>query len=241
MKRPSKGFVLVASRFYAYYDAAHNLIESILDHYPEADIALFAHDEWTKDDPRCDKLYMVHDAINHVRAKLWALPQTPFETTVYLDVDTYVCHDDITDMFELNGNDMMFTNIRKYAGKISKFDGGELTLHGGAFAYNSTPSTLEFMNDWYYMYDRQIKDKWWPKNIGPKDQLVMWDQFTLWFLVKTTDIKVGIYKDDARYNFIRTYRENECEGEIVVWHYSIPNTELLLDERNINQKPRDIN
>lgn len=234
MKDNSKGFILVASRFYAYYDAAHNLIDSILDHYPKANIALFAHDEWTKDDPRCDKLYMVHDTINHVRAKLWALPQTPFETTVYLDVDTYVCHDDITDMFELNGNDMMFTNIRSYAGKISKFDGGELTLHGGAFAYHT--STIQFMYDWFEYYDDQINDRWWPKNIGPKAQLAMWDQFTLWYLLQHRKLKVGIYKDDARYNFIRTYKEDECEGDIVVYHYTLPAINLLLDERNINKK-----
>jgi len=234
--RVNNGFILVASRYYAYYDACHRLIDSILDNYPEANIALFAHDEWTKDDPRCDDLYMVHDVPNHNRAKLWALPQTPFDTTVYLDADTYVCHEDVQTMFDLNGNNLMFTNIRPYAGKITKFEGGEMTLNGGVFAYDSEPNTLHFMQEWFDYYDKQINNTWWPEGIEPKEKLYGWDQFTLWWLLKNRIIKLGIYKDDARFNFVRVYKEDECKGDIVIWHYTIPEIELFLDERNINKK-----
>lgn len=232
-----QGFLVVASRYYAYYEAAHGLIDSILDNYPEANIALFAHKEWTGGDSRCDDLYLVHDVPNHSRAKLWALPKTPFETTVYLDVDTYVCHEDVKDMFDLNGNDLMFSNIRPYAGKIAKFDGGEMILNGGVFTYNNTQNTLQFMQDWFDYYDKQINNKWWPEGIGPKEKLYGWDQFTLWWLLQgpyKDSIKLGIYNDDARFNFVRVYRDDECEGEIVVWHYTIPEMELMHNERNIN-------
>ena len=106
------------------------LIDSLLDFMPEANIALFAHNEWTKDDPRCDNLYMVHDCPSHVRAKLWALSKTPFDKTVYLDADTCVMHEDVSKMFDFD-SDLIFTNIRPYAGKIAKFIGGEMVLHGG--------------------------------------------------------------------------------------------------------------
>lgn len=209
---------------------------------PDANIALFAHDEWTKDDPRCDGLFMVHDCPAHKRAKLWALNQTPFDKTVYLDADTYVCDEDITDMFEFDTN-MMFTNIRPYAGKISKFIGGEMTLHGGVFGYDSSDITIQFMKDWFDYYDQQNKQHWWPDDdIQPREDLRHWDQFTLWWLIEYEykgRISHGIYKDDARYNFVHVYKPDECEGEIVVWHYTIPQ-DALPDERNIDPQSRNL-
>mgnify|MGYP001148239259 FL=1 len=197
------------------------LIDSLFDFMPEANIALFAHNEWTKDDPRCDNLYMVHDCPNHVRAKLWALSKTPFDKTVYLDADTCVMHEDASKMFDFD-SDLIFTNIRPYAGKIAKFIGGEMVLHGGVFGYQSTPKVLKFMDRWWELYHKQRKGTWWP-GVEPKERLVTWDQLTLWWLTENeySDLDINIYKDDARFNFVYLYKENECEGEIVVWHYTL--------------------
>jgi hypothetical protein len=232
IRQKPNGFIIVASLKYCFYEAAHRLIDSLLDYYPEANIALFAHDEWTHNDPRCSDLYMVHDVPKHHRAKLWALNKTPFNKTVYLDADTSVCHDDIIKMFDFDSQ-LSFTNIRSYAGKITKFVGGEMTLHGGVFGYDSQPETLQFMRDWYDLYVKQVSGKWWPKGVSPRERLKPWDQFTLWFLVETTDINVTIYPDDARFNFVHIYNKDECKEEIVVWHYTIPEKELI-NERNIN-------
>ena len=241
-QRKSNGFLIVASRRYSYYVAAHQLIDSLLDNMPDAKIALFAHDEWTKDDDRCDKLYLVKDCPGHKRAKLWALPQTPFDKTVYIDADCYVCHEDVENMFDFDSH-LIFTNIRPYAGKVAKFIGGEMVLHGGVFGYQSDPNTIEFMQDWWEYYEKQADGTWWPSDdIGPKEKLEPWDQFTLWWLVnyKYKDkIKIAIYNDDARYNFVHIYKEDECEGEIIVWHYTIPGDHLR-DERNIYSKPGDL-
>ena len=88
-KKKPNGFIIVASQFYEYYEAAHLLIDSIFDYMPDANIALFAHDEWTNNDSRCDNLYMTHDVPSHVRAKLWALSKTPFDKTIYLKLSKY--------------------------------------------------------------------------------------------------------------------------------------------------------
>ena len=212
------------------------LIDSLFDFMPEANIALFAHNEWTKDDPRCDNLYMVHDCPNHVRAKLWALPKTPFDKTIYLDADTCVMHEDVSKMFDFD-SDLIFTNIRPYAGKIAKFIGGEMVLHGGVFGYKSTPRILEFMEEWWQLYNRQRNGTWWPEGVSPKERLVTWDQLTLWWLTENTYsyLDISIYKDDARFNFVYLYKEDECEGEIVIWHYTLPLKDPA-DARSINQK-----
>jgi hypothetical protein len=234
-KQPKpNGFIIVASQFYEYYEAAHMLIDSLLDYMPEANIALFAHEQWTKSDSRCDDLYMVHDCPNHVRAKLWALPKTPFDKTVYLDADTFVEHEDVSKMFDFD-SDLVFTNIRPYAGKIAKFIGGEMVLHGGVFGYKSTPRVLEFMEDWWQYYDKQRKGTWWPEGVEPKHRLVSWDQLTLWWLTENTysDLDISIYEDDARWNFVYIYKDDECKGPIVVWHYTIQ-LKNPKDERSLN-------
>jgi hypothetical protein len=230
------GFIIVVSQFYEYYEAAHMLIDSLLDFMPEANIALFAHNEWTKDDPRCDNLYMVHDCPSHVRAKLWALSKTPFDKTVYLDADTCVMHEDVSKMFDFD-SDLIFTNIRPYAGKIAKFIGGEMVLHGGVFGYKSTPKVFAFMDRWWELYCEQRNGTWWPKGIAPKNKLITWDQLTLWWLTENeySDLDINIYEDDARFNFVYIYNENECEGEIVVWHYTLQLRDPK-DERSIPKK-----
>ena len=229
------GFIIIASQFYEYYEAAHLLIDSLFDFMPNANIALFAHKEWTNDDSRCDKLFMVHDVPTHSRAKLWALSKTPFNKTVYLDADTCVCHEDVSKMFDFD-SDLVFTNIRPYAGKISKFIGGEMVLHGGVFGYKSTPKVLALMIDWWEYYCKQRTGEWWP-NVEPKERLISWDQLTLWWLTENTysDLDISIYKDDARFNFVYLYKKDECESEIVVWHYTLPLKDPA-DARSINQK-----
>ena len=216
------GFIIVASCRYAYYQAAHMLIDSLLDYMPDANIALFAHDEWTKDDPRCEDLYMVADCPNNTRAKLWALSKTPFDKTVYLDADTLVQHTDVSTMFDFE-SDLVFTNIRSYAGKIAKFIGGEMVLHGGVFGYKSTPRVIQFMTDWYIYYNKQQNNEWWPEDIHPKEKLLMWDQFTLWWLTENeySDLDISIYEDDSRYNFVCIFKEDECKGPIIIWHYTV--------------------
>jgi len=235
------GYIIVASCNKAYYESAHQLIDSLFDNDPDAKIALFTHKEWFEGDDRCDGLYLVKDCPKHKRAKLWALPQSPFDTTVYLDADAFVVHEDVTLMFDLKDNDMMFTNIRSYSGAIDKFIGGQMVLHGGAFTYD-TKRCKKFLDEWWRLFQLQINNKWWPKGIEPKHRLNGWDQFPLWWLTENNydDIKIGIYEDDARFNFIRNYKEDECEGEIVVWHYTIPRTYMALFNSESFQHERQI-
>jgi hypothetical protein len=140
-------------------------------------------------------------------------------------------------MFDFDSH-LIFTNIRPYAGKIAKFDGGELTLHGGVFGYQSDPITLQFMQDWWEYYEKQADGTWWPAGIGPKEELDMWDQFTLWWLLEglyKDKINLTIYENDARFNFVHVYKEEECDkNEIVIWHYTIPHSELHGNARNID-------
>ena len=92
------------------------------------------------------------------------------------------------------------------------------------------------MDRWWELYHKQRKGTWWP-GVEPKERLVTWDQLTLWWLTENeySDLNINIYEDDARFNFVHLYKEDECEGEIVIWHYTLPLKDPI-DARSILKK-----
>ena len=233
----SKGYLLVASYSKAYYDAAIRCAISIKDHHPDGRITLFTHIDFIKESDR----YLFENVITgipfHMRAKLWALDKTPYDITLYLDCDTEVWHDDISNIFDLIGdNDIAITNIREYAGKGTEVSKTENMIHHcGVFLYRKN-ATQKFMRQWWFEYLKQTAPGIWPY---PDYNLKMkpWDQFTFWRLLKTEfqNIKITVLPDDARWNFVYTYLDSETDKPIVVWHYTIPKG--LVDANSIKDTP----
>ena len=227
MEIPSKGFLYAASVEKKFLTGAIYSATSLKDYYPKAHVTLFTHKEWVTDD-----LYNTFDHIvtedvpNNARAKLWALSRTPYKHTVYLDSDTEILHEDISTIFDYHtkGIDLMITKIRPYSGKISEFPGGNLTDHCGMFMYRSNKRTIEFMNQWYQLWLKQSTREWnWDTELYP-EELRSWDQWTYWWLQNQTkySIKRAYLQDDARWNFINTYKEDETDKPIVVYHHTLP-------------------
>ena len=132
------------------------------------------------------------DVPNNKRAKLWALSRTPYDTTVYLDADTEIQHEDICLLFDQfkNDADIMLTKIRPYAAKISEFPGGSLTDHCGVFVYKKNDKTIQFMEEWYDRYLKQDSGEWqWDTNLYP-EELRPWDQWTYWWLQNKTNYNI---------------------------------------------------
>lgn len=224
----NKGIILIASISAAFYKAAVRCAVSIKDHYPNAKITLFTHQDFVdeKDIHLFEKIVVGIPV--HSRAKLWALDKTPYDLTLYLDCDTEIWHEDISQIFDLLGdNDIAITNIREYAGKGTKVSNTEnMTHHCGMFLYRKTEKVLEFMRKWWDEYLIQTASGQWPyPEYNPK--MKPWDQFTFWRLLKEDpSIRVTILPDDARWNFIWVYNEDETDKPIVVYHYTIPREQV---------------
>lgn len=225
----SNGYLLVASVNKAYYDAALRCAESLLDFYPEAKITLFTHEEWVCDYAHELFEYVITDGVpNHIRAKLWALSKSPYDVTLYLDCDTVIQHEDISEVFDFLGeNDILFTRNRPYNAKITKLsETEEMIYHCGLFLYN-TATTKQLMDSWYEWYLEQRTPSWdptpYPEKVRP------WDTFTMWNLLTNGkfDVKVGEFPSpDARWNFVNGYYEDELQGtDVVVYHYTFPKGE----------------
>ena len=225
-KSPNNGFIYVASVHKQFLQGAIYSAISLKDNYPEAHITLYTIKEWITDD-----LYDVFDNIvyvgvpNHKRTKLWALSRTPYDNTVYLDADTEIQHEDISLIFDQykNDADIMITKIRGYGTKISEFPGGSLTDHCGMFLYKKNNKTIRFMKEWYDLYLKQDTFEWtWDTDLYP-ELLRPWDQWTYWWLQNKTDYKIKreFLDDDVRWNFVRTYKRDETDKPIVVYHHTI--------------------
>ena len=220
MKEQTKGFVIVASRNPNFYLYACNLMGSIRDYYPDANITLFTEERFA--DERAEDLAdNVVFCGGHYREKLTGMSNTPYDITMYVDADMECEHEDIVKVWdEMKDYDMVFHELTKdrekfYAvrqfrhnGKMEKY-----RLCGGVCLYRSeNPLVRDFMDDWDALYRKQFDGSWKPsgfdENVWSKD-LKHFDQTTLWWLLnkvdKYKDLKIGIFEDDIRWNYFTQY------------------------------------
>lgn len=230
MVTENRGFLYVATADHIFYRSALYSIESLKEYWPEAKVCLFTHADWVDNRARklCD-IIITEDVPNHIRAKLWALDKTPFDTTVYMDCDTEVIHDDIQHIFdeiEPYNVDMAFTEIKPYAVKAAVFPAGTMTLHCGLFLYKNNERTRALMWDWWLSFIRFKDNGEWPfdEELYPRE-FQKWDTFGMWWLMNETCHKDQItYRMiDVRWNFIHTYKPEETNLEPVIWHSPVPN------------------
>lgn len=234
MAEKSRGYVLVASNKINFYRYAINLAESILDYYEDAKITLFC-EPWMFEEQHRELFDNVEWCSDHYRAKLEGMARSPYDLTMYLDVDMECEHEDIAicfDELERREEDILFSELtddRDYVYAEREFDAPEgktkFTLCGGVALYDMTkPIVREFMSDWDSLTKDQMDGRWWPD--GYIDSLKSWDQFSLWWLTekepKYKDLKYGILEDDLRWNYYNAFNWAITKpiGPVVIRHYS---------------------
>ena len=223
------GFLIVASVEAEYVSSANYCAASIKDFYPDAHVTLFVPKKLEQHaDRTAFDLVISEDVPDHTRTKLYALSRTPYTNlTVYVDADMECWHEDIQtiwDQMPSDDTDILITKIRPYNGAIAKWNNGEMIYHCGFFMYRNTPNVIKFMERWWEDYKIQRSEPWpYPESLHTI-KLRPWDQFTFWKLLNVDkwDIKVDVFPDDARWNFVNGYRPNENKDPIVFWHHTIP-------------------
>jgi len=227
------GYLYVATREHMFYKSACYSAESLKDYYPDANITLFTHKEWVDKHAQIFDNVVTEDVPVSVRAKLWALPRTPYENTLYIDADTEICHPDIKNVFthqDKNYN-LVMTEVKKYAHAVVEIPGGTFKWHCGLCLYDNKLKTLEFMHAWWRMWQKQRsqkENKTWDldENLFPKDKLIDWDTWGFWRLLNlegwNEHIKIKPFNDNqARWNF-HNLRKSELDGhKVVILHHTL--------------------
>lgn len=237
----SKGFVVVASKNANFYVYAINLIESIKDFYPEAQVTLVTEKRFL--DGREDIADQIIYCGSDYRAKLWGMSQTPYDITMYVDADMECEHEDIATVWDnMQDYDLVFHQLTEERGKyyaIRYFEvdnsprKGVYDLCGGVCLYRSgNPLVREFMEEWYDLFLRQYNNEWRPECFTDEEQfrkdLKHFDQTTLWYMTqrmdKYKDLKIGYFHDDIRWNYFTQYQYEgivSIEGKPpILRHYS---------------------
>jgi len=240
----NNGVILVASMSKAYYDSAVRCAISISDYAPGTKVTLFTHKTFLQS--KYEKFFdeIVTDIPVNIRSKMWALNQTKYDNTLYLDADMEVMSEEFCSVFNyMEDKDLMFTKIRSHVSKEVFIDlkkTKKLSLHGGFFIYRKNNRTIDLMKDWYYEYNKQRQINF--KQVYPEYDFNMrkWDQFTLWRLLneKYNDLKIGIMPEDYRWNWIWLY-DYKGTGEpnsksAIIYHHTIP--EDLVNATNLKYK-----
>lgn len=186
----SEGFVLVASMDPKYYGMAINCCTSLKTFYPEASVTLFTHKQWV--DGHADIFDNVITGIPaSPRAKMWAMARTPYETTVYLDVDSQVQSPKIKLIFnQLANND--FVSVPSIETMISlpqtEYIDKERTIKpvfdGSFMIYKKSKLMINFLQRWYDEYEDQRYGGPWKHGSFAFSEWQFFDMFTSWKILK---------------------------------------------------------
>lgn len=234
----SKGYLLVSTLARSFYEAMVMAVESLKDEVPDAKVAVFTHEEWIRDQDRELFDHIITPVPVHVRTKLWALPQSPFDKTIYLDCDIFVLNNEIEEVWDhLGDHDVVMSENRPYNAKVVYFThddqlgpgikGEELhhyndnhmqlyrdgkahkfKWHCGMFAWRKNERTQRLWSEWLKWYRQHTERHTKPFPSG----LAYWDTFAFWrALYENKDLNVDIKRmpNDAKYNFVTGYKETE--------------------------------
>lgn len=185
-KNSDEGFIYVASRDKLYYEFAMFSCESLRDFYPNAHITLFTHKNFIDKRSTSGLFDNVYTEIpTHYRTKMWCMARTPYERTLYNDVDTMIEHKDIRKIHSfLNECDMFCGSHLKYTvadpdwAYIDKQKKIPVVYHGSMWGYNKKDLVLDFMQTWFDEYVKQVSSPWTYKDFS--DKWKIFDMFTLW-------------------------------------------------------------
>ena len=153
--RTDEGFVVVATQLKPYLTAAQMLADGLKEFAPDHPVICYTETKWVNDPGNHIFDKVVGGMPQSNRAKLFALRQSPFDITCYLDSDMMCIHPDAPLVFKglKDGYDMAWTKIRTYAAAKTWWNKFELKVpHGGMCLFRKSKRLNSFMNQWW--------DKW---------------------------------------------------------------------------------
>lgn len=185
-KPQSRGFIYVASLKVSYYELAVYSATTLKDYYPDASITLFTHEKFL--DKKCEIFDNVITEIPvHYRSKMWGIARSPYEKTIYIDADSFICHKDIRSMHDhLDDCDVFFCPVTTYTVgniKVAYIDKAMTeppSYHGAITGYNKSALTTDFYQTWYDEYIKQVTNLEWPYEENHYSDWKPFDMFTLW-------------------------------------------------------------
>lgn len=245
---PSKGFVYVASVDPFFYGMAVVACRTLREMWPDAHVTLFTHKSFID-----ENIGLFDNVVTDIpvspRAKMWAMANTPYDVTAYIDVDSMVIHPDIQNIFDQLPEDKDFAYVKAYAlsacdprwGFIDKNMTVVPPVDGAFMLYRKSDLMLEFLRQWYVEYHYQRVDDvegWkWSDTVDP-----VWhnfDMFTIWRMLFCEQSEFPDIYDEKfeKYRKLRRFvMEHRWNSNIIVpdRHIKRPRVILQLAQSNFD-------
>ena len=147
-----------------YVDEARDSANSVREHMSDIDIAIATDDDEYELDP-FDQVIRLNQAERETRGERdWLIDSTlgpdlsPFNKTLYLDSDTYVCAD-VSELFELlDQYDLAVTRVPNQP-PVAGLPDPWHQYNCGVIAYRDTAPTRRLLSDWQTRYRSQLEEQ----------------------------------------------------------------------------------
>ncbi|MEA5577336.1 hypothetical protein [Anabaena sp. UHCC 0451] len=226
----SNGVIYIVTGENCSYEACQSAI-SLKRHNPDLSITIFTDQQVQED---CfERVIPISTYIyNSCRqsAKLSYLAQSPYQNTLYLDSDTYIC-DDIRELF------MLLEKFDLAAAHASQRWGVEYTVenipdcfpefNAGILLFKKSPQVEEFFNTWLSLYQRDLK-----RNLVSN---YLPDQPTFREAIYHSNLRVATLTPEYNCRFIQPGFVNKAVKILHGRHFNLSN---IAETINVNNKRR---
>lgn len=221
-KAMSNGFLYVAtgSRFLAEATASALRVRELM---PSVALAIASDREPEGD--LFDHWFPIENATGSFADKIAPLAQTPFEETVFLDTDTYLC-EPVPELFELLDRcDIALAHAPMRVTGSVPVPASFPECNSGVIAYKTNEQTKAMFADWQMFYAEQLS------STGQSD-----DQPALRRALWESGIRLGVLPPE--YNFRFVLPSFAGRGPVKILHGRHPDMSALSAEINASGSPR---
>lgn len=150
----STGFLYIASGK-KYIKEAENSAKSVYEHMPDANITL-ATDTVDYESEYFDDVIDIPKEFPHSAASLIHPKLMPYEKTIRLDTDTYLCQP-VDELFDLlNKHDIAFT-LSPGQNSVPDLPSPWIEFNGGVIAYKRSEATKELFSEWNDRFEKLLE------------------------------------------------------------------------------------
>ena len=157
----SQGIIYVATGT-KYIEEAIQSAASVKRWMPNIPITLFTSE--AIENPNFDQILLVSDPKSGFTDKVLHMYESPYDQTLFLDTDTFLC-DDVSEIFSLLEHyDVAASQAELRVGiPIESIPESFPEMNTGVIAFKKSPLAKDFFEKWKYLYliDRQKTESWY--------------------------------------------------------------------------------
>ena len=157
----TKGFFYVATGK-AFLAETLKSVRSLRKYHPDSQVTLYTEALEDVPDGLFDQVIILSDPVYSFRDKVLPIMEPPYDKNVFLDTDTLLM-ENVEELFELLDRvDLVYA----HANNRSWGDGYEYGVplsfpeaNSGVLVYNRCEAVREMMEDWFSLYEEQIRER----------------------------------------------------------------------------------